>query len=153
MEKEISHSITLLKSKNVLLREKCKFLHLSPKESIRAQCLACAGDHKKEIASCNGDGSIPGFHICHFHPYRLGKGRPSIKIIRKFCLQCMGGSKVFVRECETEDCVLYHFRFGKNPALARKGKNRDEMVRIRALRRPLVKENSIYFESSDNRAR
>lgn len=118
----------------------------TPKRAIREQCLVCTNSHRKEVESCNGDGTIPGYHVCPFHPYRLGKGRPSKKIIRKFCLQCMGGSKVFVSECETEDCVLYPFRLGKNPALARKGKSRDEMTRIRELRRPLVKENSVYFE-------
>jgi len=110
--------------------------HLSPKGAIRAQCLACVGGHKKEIASCNGDGSIPGFHICPFHPYRLGKGRLSIKLIRKFCLQCMGGSKIFVKECPTEDCKVHAFRFGKNPARAGIGRNRAEMALLRSKVRP-----------------
>ncbi|MGV8056874.1 MAG: hypothetical protein AB2L12_02385 [Smithellaceae bacterium] len=34
----------------------------------------------------------------------------------------------------------------KNPALKGKGKSPAEMAQIRALRRLLVKENSIYFE-------
>ena len=135
------------------METKSKNKQRTPKEAIRAQCLACVGGHRKEIASCNGDGSIPGFHICPFHSYRLGKGRPSIKLIRKFCLQCMGGSKVFVKECSTVDCKVHAFRFGKNPALGRKGKSRDEMTRIRALRRPSVKENPICFEPSCNRPR
>jgi hypothetical protein len=124
----------------------------TPKEVIRVQCLACTNDQRKEVERCNGDGKILGYQVCPFHPFRLGKGRPSIKIIRNFCLQCMGGSKIFVKECETEDCVLYPFRFGKNPSLARKGKNQNEMVRIRALRRPSVKGNSVYFERSADKA-
>jgi len=110
--------------------------HLSPKEAIRSQCLACVGGHKKEVAACNGNGSIPGFHICPFHSYRLGKGRPSIKIIRKFCLQCMGGSKVFVKECTTEDCFVHQYRFGKNPARAGIGRSRTELALLRSKVRP-----------------
>lgn len=110
--------------------------HLSPKETIRAQCLACVGGHKKEVASCNGDGSIPGFHSCSFHPFRLGKGRPSIKILRQFCVQCMGGSLVFVRECGTEDCFIHPYRLGKNPARVGIGRSRAEMALLRSKVRP-----------------
>lgn len=35
--------------------------------------------------------------------------------IRKYCLWCMGGSRKFVRECDTSDCPLHPFRMGKNP--------------------------------------
>jgi hypothetical protein len=58
----------------------------------------------------------------------------------------MGGNKVAVKECSTYDCLIYPFRFGKNPALTGKGKNPDEMSKIRALRRPFSKENPVYFE-------
>lgn len=109
--------------------------HLSPKEAINEQCLACVGGHKKEVASCNGDGSIPGFHSCSFHPFRLGKGRPSIKIMRRFCLQCMGGSLVFVRDCETEDCFIYQYRLGKNPARAGIGRCMAQMALLRSKNR------------------
>lgn len=122
--------------------------HLSPKETIRAQCLACVGGHKKEVASCNGDGSIPGFHSCSFHPFRLGKGRPSIKILRQFCVQCMGGSLVFVRECETQDCPSHPYRMGKNPAKRGNGQNADRMAVVRAKKRTLSLRNSVHFERS-----
>jgi hypothetical protein len=41
--------------------------------------------------------------------------------MRQFCFHCMGGSSAMVRECETRDCLIHPFRFGKNPARAGKG--------------------------------
>ncbi len=68
--------------------------------------------------------------------------------MRQFCLDCMGSNKAAVKECEINDCLIYPYRFGKNPALARKGKSPAEMAQINALRRPLVKGNPVYFERS-----
>jgi hypothetical protein len=38
-----------------------------------------------------------------------------IRAIRKFCLECSGGSVKEVRECIIKDCLLYDFRLGRNP--------------------------------------
>ena len=38
-----------------------------------------------------------------------------LKSIRKFCLECMGGSSKIVTDCPSTKCKFYHFRFGKNP--------------------------------------
>lgn len=38
-----------------------------------------------------------------------------VKAIKKYCLDCSGGSKKEVRECIILDCPLYPFRMGKNP--------------------------------------
>lgn len=37
------------------------------------------------------------------------------KAIRLFCLECCGGSSNEVKFCTAPNCVLYPFRFGKNP--------------------------------------
>lgn len=39
----------------------------------------------------------------------------ALRAIRAKCLDCCGGSKKDVRECMSEDCKLWVFRFGKNP--------------------------------------
>jgi hypothetical protein len=52
---------------------------------------------------------------CWFYKFRLGRGRPSVKIIRKHCRECMGGSPQLVEACATIGCTLYQFRFGTNP--------------------------------------
>ena len=39
---------------------------------------------------------------------RLTRG----KAIRKFCLQCMGGSANEVRLCTTPNCPLFRYRLG-----------------------------------------
>jgi hypothetical protein len=54
-------------------------------------------------------------NVCFFFPYRLGYGRPSVKTIRKFCVECMGGSNALMRGCANGNCPLHPFRFGTNP--------------------------------------
>ena len=120
--------------------------HNSPLETIRAFCISCVGGHSKNVASCDGEGTSPGFMQCHFHYYRLGKGRPSPKIMRKFCLQCQGGSAVFVRECETVDCLIHPYRYGKNPARAGKGHSAAQMAKIRPPKQVVSKRNPVSFE-------
>lgn len=119
--------------------------HKSPLQTIRSFCIACVCGHSKEVASCDGDGIIPGFMQCHFHPYRLGKGRPSVKIMRKFCLQCQGGSSIMVKECTTEDCLIHPYRFGKNPALEGKGRSAAQMASIRSYKQAVSNGNPVYF--------
>lgn len=93
----------------------------SPRETIKAYCWECTASKRAEVISCDGDGSNPAYHQCAFHPYRTGKKRPSVKIMRKFCMECMGGSAALVSNCETTDCLIYLYRFGKNPARTGKG--------------------------------
>ena len=123
-------------------------MHRSPRETIRAQCLACTGGHVKEVDTCDGDGSITGFHKCPFHPYRFGTGRPSVKIMREFCLQCMGGNPTFVRECETKDCPIHPYRMGKNPARKGKGQGADRMAQIRLKKQAVSLRKPVYFKQT-----
>ena len=59
-----------------------------------------------------GQGDPDG--VCWFYKYRLGKGRVSVKTIRKMCLECMSGPGL-VRDCWEEGCPLHPFRMGTNP--------------------------------------
>ena len=94
---------------------------LTPGETIRAYCLHCVGGNAQDVRAC--DANDPKYHVCPFHPYRLGKGRPSVKTIRKFCLQCMGNHADFVFDCETTDCLCHPYRMGKNLAYQGKEEN------------------------------
>lgn len=38
-----------------------------------------------------------------------------LKAIRAKCIECSGDSPYEVKRCSSTDCVLYPFRFGKNP--------------------------------------
>lgn len=87
---------------------------MTPKESLRAYCVHCCGGQYSGVESC--DANKEGWHICPFHPYRMGKGRPSVRVFRKFCLQCMGGHVAMVTDCETRDCFCHPYRMGKNPS-------------------------------------
>jgi hypothetical protein len=98
---------------------------MTPLGAIRKVCVACVGS-VYEVNDCGGDNCL-GAHgdenaFCYLFPYRLGKGRPSVKTIRKFCLECMGGSSRLVADCGNLDCPLRQYRFGKNPKRAGMGK-------------------------------
>jgi len=104
---------------------------LTPKEAIRAYCTGCLGMKQfnhDAVANCQGDKSLIG--PCPFFPYRLGK-RPSVKVFRAFCIQCMGGSADSVRDCSVEGCECYPYRMGKNPARTGQGKSSEKMKMVR----------------------
>ena len=90
---------------------------LTPRKAIRQICIDCV-EGAREVKVCQGDKLFDG--PCLFYPYRLGKGRPSVKLIRKYCLYCMCGSPKLVRHCPSKACPLLRYRFGKNPAMAGK---------------------------------
>ena len=49
----------------------------------------------------------------------MSKKLSPLKAIRKYCLECGGGSPKEVKLCVIPHCPLFSFRFGHNPA--RKG--------------------------------
>jgi hypothetical protein len=104
----------------------------TPVQAIHKLCVQCVGS-PFEVEDCGGDKCLNGGcdkdGVCWFWKYRLGKGRPSVKLIRKYCLFCQGGSRKFVRECiESVDhhgmtaCPLFPFRMGVNPARSGRGR-------------------------------
>jgi hypothetical protein len=97
---------------------------MTPLRAIRKICVDCVGS-AYDVAGCGGgkclDGQGDETGKCYFYLYRMGKGRPSVKLIRKFCLECMGDSRQLVRECES-DCALHPYRFGRNPKRAGMGR-------------------------------
>ena len=86
---------------------------LTPGQAIKQHCKKCVGSTSK-VKDCGGDQLLDGTQ-CLFFSYRTGKGRPSVKKIRPYCLKCMGGSRKLVRECSNSDCDLHPFRMGTNP--------------------------------------
>lgn len=124
----------------------------SPSKTIRAFCHCCVQSRKdSDVENCTGHIVFTTGKPCPFYEYRMGGKRASVKLMRKFCIDCMGGSKEDVKECSTNDCLIHPFRFGKNPLLAGKGKSRDEMIRIRALRKLVIKGNPDKFEQTEGR--
>lgn len=114
---------------------------MTPGSAIRAFCVACCGGVFTEVKCCNGDGTDPAYYDCPFHSYRMGRGRPSVKTIRKHCLQCMGDSPSYVRECNTMDCVCHSYRMGKNPTRLGKGYFAD---RVRARKAEITPVNGRF---------
>lgn len=96
----------------------------TPGKSIRKFCVTCVGSIYDPV-DCGGANCSPGQGDkdgrCWFYQYRLGRGRPSVKLIRRLCLECMGGSSQLVAECSNTACHVYLYRFGKNPKRAGQG--------------------------------
>ncbi|MFO8089944.1 MAG: hypothetical protein R6U13_08925 [Desulfatiglandaceae bacterium] len=94
----------------------------TPGTAIRRHCVECV-DSVAEVRNCGGDRMLGGQGdengVCFFYPYRMGRGRPSVKTIRKFCLECMGGNRTLVAECKNRECTLNQYRMGRNPAYSR----------------------------------
>ena len=108
---------------------------LTPKASLHEYCHYCTlkkgrdGQFVTEVKNCGGDLVLATGRSCPFYLYRLGNRRPPMKVLRQFCLECMGGSAQFVRECKSTNCPLHLYRFGKNPA--RRGADAARMAQIR----------------------
>ena len=101
---------------------------MTPKQAVTRKCVECVGN-TLAVKDCGGDKMIGQGNEnaqCYFYPYRNGKGRPSVKTIRKFCLECMGGSYKLVVGCRSLQCPVYEFRFGTNPNRAGIGGNVSE---------------------------
>ena len=69
-----------------------------------ANILAEAGDRKIYPLVANST-------VAEFHK----NGGTALKAIKRRCLDCAGGSKSEVRDCQHFACDLYNFRLGRNP--------------------------------------
>ena len=90
---------------------------VTPKQTLHEYCHYCIRDRRdSEVEQCGGGLVIVTGRPCPFYLYHMGKRRPPMKVFRQFCLECMGGSAQFVRECGSTNCPLHPYRFGKNPS-------------------------------------
>ena len=87
--------------------------NITPGQSIRKHCRECCGS-AADVKNCGGDKLLSG-EPCPLYRYRLGRGRPSVKTIRRECMICMNGQRYLVRHCASVKCNLFKFRFGTNP--------------------------------------
>lgn len=90
---------------------------MTPTEAVHRLCVECAGS-PYQVRECGGDVLLSG-GSCLFFPYRMGRGRVSVRTIRLFCLTCMGGDKQLVRQCVSTGCQVWNFRLGRNPNYVR----------------------------------
>lgn len=107
--------------------EENKYHELTPGEAIRKFCVACVGS-SAEVHNCKGDKLVDGT-VCNFFKYRLGKGRPSVKSIRRECVKCMGGSSELIKDCVSQTCPVHKYRFGKNPNMPKGGGRAGQFVK------------------------
>ena len=114
---------------------------MTPSQAIRKTCLDCVGWASK-VKDCQGDKLNLG--PCPFYPHRMGKGRAPLRVIRRYCLACMNGQILLVRDCASKTCPLQPYRRGKRPALAgRKPSARwlENLLRAQAVRHRLKSQN------------
>jgi len=67
--------------------------------------------------------------------YKPTKHKSPVKAIREHCIECMGGRESEghskrINECNSPDCALYDFRYGKSPF--RKKQTNKQLLRARA---------------------
>ena len=83
---------------------------MTPGKAIRKVCVGCVGS-AHEVRDCGGDkcsnGQSDENGACYFYQHRMGAGRPSVKNIRKFCLECMGGRRQLVSECRCRQIACF----------------------------------------------
>ena len=80
---------------------------MTVRRAMRKNCLECR-ENFKEVKECD-------IESCRMWKYRLGKGRPSVKTVRRNCVECMGGSFDLVKNCVSEGCAFHQYRMGRIP--------------------------------------
>jgi hypothetical protein len=95
---------------------------VTPGDAVRKFCIDCVGGVPYDVRDCGGDkclnGGCDSNGICLFFKYRMRKGGPSVRLIKRICKWCQGEDKdsgALVKDCPTEECALHPFRMGKNP--------------------------------------
>ena len=97
---------------------------LPPKQTAHNWCHYCVQSRAdRDVEECTGYIVYATGKPCPFYEYRMGNKRISVKIFRKFCLECMGGASLMVAECDKVNCPMHPYRFGKNPARSGIGGN------------------------------
>lgn len=86
---------------------------LTPGQAVKRFCIECVGSPYK-VKNCGGDQMLNGT-TCPLYPYRNGRGRPSVKTVRRECMICMNGQRDLIRHCASVKCNLFKFRLGTNP--------------------------------------
>jgi hypothetical protein len=57
------------------------------------------------------------------------KPQTPMRSIRTKCLECAGGQRGLVRHCDSKECSLHIYRFGKNPNRAGIGNKNAQIYR------------------------
>lgn len=71
-----------------------------PTETIRAQCHYCVQSRSdSDVENCTGYIVFAIGKPYAFYQYCTSGKRVSVKVMRQFCLDCMGGSIEAVKEC------------------------------------------------------
>lgn len=90
---------------------------LTPKDTVHNFCHTCVCSRQdKVVDKCDGHTVYATGKECPFYPYRNGDKRISVKVFRAFCMECQGDSYQAIENCNVEQCLVYPYRFGKNPA-------------------------------------
>ena len=98
------------------------------RQAIRSFCFECQGRLSHAVEACED-------YDCKLYPFRkLAAESPALsqateekplRAVRQHCLICCGGERGEVRNCAAgKTCSLWPFRFGVNPAIYRRVKEK-----------------------------
>jgi hypothetical protein len=90
---------------------------ITPRQAVRKHCIDCVG-RASEVRNCGGNGlwnTNGSTYECMFYKYRMGKGRPTVKLIHNFCIWCIGTGERAVERCPSKTCPFLPYRMGRNP--------------------------------------
>lgn len=81
-------------------------------KAVRKYCLDCCCGSALEVRECP-------IKDCHLFKGRFGKGRITLKTIRKNCIDCSETVRS-IRTCELTACSLWPYRMGHRPKIGEK---------------------------------
>jgi hypothetical protein len=124
----MSNKLTREEEQRMVIQESASIRkRLAARQAIHEHCIDCVGT-ASAIRDCQGNELYD--RPCIFFSCRMGKGSPLVKLIRKFCLYCMGGSWELAQNCPSKTCQFLRYHMGKNPA------NMGRRVRFKSEKRP-----------------
>lgn len=126
----------------------------SPLKAVRRHCLDCCGGSANEVSLCAAKS-------CPLWPFRFGSnpdkaaladdhtpvlpderpatrsqlvesGATALQSIKRWCIDCSGGSVGDAKSCRLNSCVLHRFRLGRNPNRAGMGPAKGPRTRVPA---------------------
>lgn len=76
-----------------------------------------------------------------------------LAVIRKHCIECMGGMVLEVEKCTAPKCLLFPFRMGKDPTPARANVERGKHMSkaVRESKSSLMKDGQESINSNQDR--
>ncbi len=91
-----------------------------PSQNYSTEADRASADIRTEVTAANKERREVQLTDAQLESLGHAKRNP-IKVIRAFCIRCMGGNVAEIRRCTSPGCALWPYRLGTNPFTSRKG--------------------------------